>query len=64
MESCLICSELKAKAFLITDDHRFFRVFFHSPVVEQFLRDAAKKVLCCDTIPIKLARKVILSASS
>ena len=27
MESCLICSELKARAFLITDDHRFFRFF-------------------------------------
>lgn len=59
MESCLICSELKAKAFLITDDHRFFRFFFHSPVAEQFLRDAVKEVLCCDTIPLKLAGEVI-----
>ena len=27
MELCLIWSELKARAFLITDDHRFFRFF-------------------------------------
>lgn len=59
MESCMICSELKAKAFLITDDHRFFRFLFHSPVVEEFLRAAVNDVLHCETMPLKLAGEVI-----
>ena len=59
MEACVVCSDSDAEAFLITDDHRFFRFFLRSNVIEEFLRSGVNKVLGQRGIPIKLAGEVI-----
>lgn len=54
----MVCSAANAEAFLITDDHRFFRFFLKSKVVQEFLRGGVGEVLG-SSIPIKMAGEVI-----
>ena len=49
LEACVICSAADAEAFLITDDHQFFRFFLKSKVVQEFLRGGVTK---CWGIPL------------
>ena len=56
MEACVVCSNSEVEAFVITDDHWFFRFFLRSNVIEEFLRCGVNGQ---KGIPIKFTGEVI-----
>ena len=60
MEACLAYSKLKTGKFLVTDDHRFFKIFLQSSIAEESLHSVCARTLSIQQGGrVKLAREVI-----
>lgn len=60
MEACLAYSKLQVGRFLVTDDHRFFKLFLQSSIAEESLHSVCVRTLAIPQgIRVKLAGEVI-----
>ena len=60
MEACLAFSKLGLGRFLVTDDHRFFKIFLQSPIAEESLNSVCANTLgISQGVRVKMAGEVI-----